>query len=114
MMSLVRAQQGEPEERPFSNGLFSIQSEGLVWNLTAGEYGIAVGVWHTPCSLAVSTAARCALFRQRRNARGAICARSLTSELADLLRLIITRQRVFFLRIDAIHHFVMIPSRPSV
>ena len=26
--------------------LFSIQSEGLVCNLTAGEYGIAVGVWH--------------------------------------------------------------------
>ena len=45
-MSLVRAQQGEPEKRPFSNGLFSIQSEGLVWNLTAGEYVIAVGVWH--------------------------------------------------------------------
>ena len=34
------------EKRPFSNGLFSIQSEGLVWNLTAGEYVIAVGVWH--------------------------------------------------------------------
>ena len=25
---------------------FFIQSEGLVCNLTAGEYGIAVGVWH--------------------------------------------------------------------
>ena len=25
---------------------FFIQSEGLVWNLTAGEYVIAVGVWH--------------------------------------------------------------------
>ena len=25
---------------------FSIQSEGLVWNLTAGEYVIAAGVWH--------------------------------------------------------------------
>ena len=58
------------------------------------EYVIAAGVWHTSCSLAVSTAARCALFRQRRNARGAICARSFTSELADSLRLIITRQRV--------------------
>ena len=46
MMSLVRAQQGEPEKRPFSNGLFSIQSEGLACNLTAGEYVIAEGVWH--------------------------------------------------------------------
>ena len=25
---------------------FFIQSEGLVCNLTAGEYGIAAGVWH--------------------------------------------------------------------
>ena len=33
-------------KRPFSNGLFSIQSEGLAWNLTAGEYVIAEGVWH--------------------------------------------------------------------
>ncbi|MBQ2325752.1 MAG: hypothetical protein II377_05810, partial [Clostridia bacterium] len=34
------------EKRPFSNGLFSIQSEGLACNLTAGEYVIAEGVWH--------------------------------------------------------------------
>ena len=33
-------------KRPFSNGLFSIQSEGLACNLTAGEYVIAEGVWH--------------------------------------------------------------------
>ena len=39
---VLRAQ----EKRPFSNGLFSIQSEGLAWNLTAGEYVIAEGVWH--------------------------------------------------------------------
>ena len=26
--------------------LFSIQSEGLAWNLTAGEHDIAAGVWH--------------------------------------------------------------------
>ena len=37
---------GSQEKRPFSNGLFSIQSEGLVCNLTAGEYVIAEGVWH--------------------------------------------------------------------
>ena len=37
---------GSQEKRPFSNGLFSIQSEGLVCNLTAGEYVIAAGVWH--------------------------------------------------------------------
>ena len=49
---------------------FFIQSEGLVWNLTAGEYGIAVGVWHhAPACI--------------------------------------------FLRIDAIHHFVMIPYGTS-
>ena len=30
------------EKRPFLNGLFSIQSEGLVCNLTEGEYVIAV------------------------------------------------------------------------
>ena len=34
------------EKRPFSNGLFSIQSKGLACNLTAGEYVIAEGVWH--------------------------------------------------------------------
>ena len=34
------------EKRPFSSGLFSIQSEGLACNLTAGEYVIAEGVWH--------------------------------------------------------------------
>ena len=34
------------EKRPFSNGLFSIQSEGLACNLTTGEYVIAEGVWH--------------------------------------------------------------------
>ena len=55
----------EPEKRPFSNGLFSIQSEGLACNLTAGEYVIAEGVWHHA-------------------------------------------QRVFLLRIDYIHHSVMI------
>ena len=49
---------------------FFIQSEGLVCNLTAGEYGIAVGVWyHAPACI--------------------------------------------FLRIDAIHHFVMIPYGTS-
>ena len=37
---------GSQEKRPFSNGLFSIQSEGLACNLTAGEYVIAEGVWH--------------------------------------------------------------------
>ena len=47
-----------------------IQSKGLVCNLTAGEYGIAVGVWHhAPACI--------------------------------------------FLRIDAIHHFVMIPYGTS-
>ena len=70
------------------------------------EYVIAAGVWHAPCSLAVSTAARCALFRLGRNARGAICARSFTSELADSLRLIITRS-VYF-------SFGLIPYRPTV
>ena len=85
------------------------------YGITRRVYGIRrkATAWHTPCSLAVSTAARCALFRQRRNARGAICARSLTSKLADLLRLIITRRRVFLLRIDAIHHFVSIPFARS-
>ena len=34
------------EKRPFPNGLFSTQSEGLACNLTAGEYVIAEGVWH--------------------------------------------------------------------
>ena len=49
---------------------FFIQSEGLVCNLTAGEYVIAVGVWHhAPACI--------------------------------------------FLRIDSIHHFVMIPFAPS-
>ena len=37
---------GSQEKRPFSNGLFSIQSEGLACNLTVGEYVIAEGVWH--------------------------------------------------------------------
>ena len=37
---------GSQEKRPFSNGLFSIQSEGLACNLTAGEHVIAEGVWH--------------------------------------------------------------------
>ena len=37
---------GSQEKRSFSNGLFSIQSEGLACNLTAGEYVIAEGVWH--------------------------------------------------------------------
>ncbi|MBQ5929378.1 MAG: hypothetical protein IIX02_01155, partial [Clostridia bacterium] len=50
------------------NGLFSIQSEGLACNLTAGEYVIAEGVWHH--------ASACIL-----------------------------------LRIDYIHHSVMIPYR---
>ena len=83
------------------------------YGITRRVYGIRrkATAWHTPCSLAVSTAARCALFRQRRNARGAICARSFTSELADSLRLLITRQRVFLLRIDCIQHFVLIPYR---
>ena len=58
------------EKRPFSNGLFSIQSEGLACNLTAGEYVIAEGVWHHA-------------------------------------------QRVSILRIDSIHHFVMISYKAS-
>ena len=37
---------GTKEKRPFSNGLFFIQSEGLACNLTVGEYAIAEGVWH--------------------------------------------------------------------
>ena len=49
---------------------FFIQSKGLVCNLTAGEYGIAAGVWHhAPACI--------------------------------------------FLRIDSIHHFVMIPYGTS-
>ena len=39
---ILRAQ----EKRPFSNGLFSIQSEGLACNLTWGEHVIAEGVCH--------------------------------------------------------------------
>ena len=47
MMSLVRAQQGEPRKKHLRKQvLFSIQSEGLACNLTAGEYVIAEGVWH--------------------------------------------------------------------
>ena len=66
---MVQVQQGEPRKKHLRKQvLFSIQSEGLVWNLTAGEYGIAVGVWH----------------------HASAC---------------------IFLRIDAIHHFVMIPYR---
>ena len=41
-----KSNRGSQEKRPFSNGLFSIQSEGLACNLTAGEYVIAEGVWH--------------------------------------------------------------------
>ena len=37
---------GTKKKRPFSNGLFSIQPEGLACNITAGEYVIAEGVWH--------------------------------------------------------------------
>ena len=62
------SRRGCQEKRPFSNGLFSIQSEGLACNLTAGEYVIAEGVWHH--------ASACIL-----------------------------------LRIDYIHHSVMIPYR---
>ena len=53
------------EKRPFSNGLFSIQSEGLACNLTAGEYVIRriATVWYTPCSPTVCTAALRAMFR---------------------------------------------------
>ena len=72
------------------------------YGITRRVHGIRrkATAWHTLCSPTVCTAALRAMFRQRRNARGAICARSFTSELADSLRLIITRQRVFFLRID--------------
>ena len=42
-----------------------------------------------------------------RYARGAICARSLTSKLADSLRLIIIQQRSGFI----IHHFFRAPLR---
>ena len=45
-MSLVQFRSEAPEKRPFSNGLFSIHSEGLACNLTEGEYVIAEGVWH--------------------------------------------------------------------
>ena len=65
---MFKFSRGSQEKRPFSNGLFSIQSEGLACNLTAGEYVIAEGVWHHA-------------------------------------------QRVFLLRIDSIHHSVMIPYR---
>ena len=43
---LFKSRLSHQEKRPFSNGLFSIQSEGLACNLTAGEYVIAEGVWH--------------------------------------------------------------------
>ena len=81
--------------------------------ITRRVYGIRrkATAWHTLCSPAAYAVALRALFRQRRNARGAICARSFTSELADSLRLIITRQRVFLLRMDYIQHFVLIPYR---
>ena len=68
MMSLVQAQQGEPRKKTVLDGLFSIQSEGLVWNHDAVVYVIAVGVWH----------------------HASAC---------------------IFLRIDYIHHFVMMPYR---
>ena len=67
-MSLVQAQQGEPRKKTVLDGLFSIQSEGLVWNHDAVVYVIAVGVWH----------------------HASAC---------------------IFLRIDYIHHFVMMPYR---
>ena len=35
-----------PRKKTVQNGLFSIQSEGMACNLTAGEYVIAEGVWH--------------------------------------------------------------------
>ena len=59
---------GSQEKRPFSNGFFSIQSEGLACNHDAVVYVIAVGVWH----------------------HASAC---------------------IFLRIDSMHHFVMIPSK---
>ena len=59
---------GSQEKSKSRDLLFSIQSEGLACNLTAGEYVIAAGVWHHA-------------------------------------------QRVSFLRIDYIQHFVLIPYR---
>ena len=59
---------GEPRKKTVLDGLFSIQSEGLVWNHDAVVYVIAVGVWH----------------------HASAC---------------------IFLRIDYIHHFVMMPYR---
>ena len=45
--SLVQVQQGEPKNKALLRKCFIfIQSEGLVCNLTAGEYVIAEGVWH--------------------------------------------------------------------
>ena len=45
-MSLVQFRPEAPEKSKSKDLLFSIQSEGLACNLTAGEYVIAEGVWH--------------------------------------------------------------------
>ena len=47
---------GSQEKRPFSNGLFSIQSEGLVWNHPQG-------VWNPSQSDGMASRAACIFLR---------------------------------------------------
>ena len=83
------------------------------YGITRRAYGIRrkATAWHAPCSPAAYAVALRAMFRQRRNARGAICARSFYKRACRLTSLDYHASACILLRIDYIQHFVLIPYR---